>query len=110
MKHMTDVYTWIYFVLTGVGAVSALWVATLLRRRGGSAKRIVVEAECPRCSYRGYVGYSEGLYVGKRLQQRCPRCGAELVVSAIYEEAPPCAAGLLFASRGSGAKDRQRKT
>ncbi len=41
---------------------------------------------CPSCGYTKSRKYKEGDYIGKELDENCPKCNTKLVVDLIYEE------------------------
>ncbi len=41
---------------------------------------------CPSCKYTKTRKYQEGDYIGKELDENCPRCSTKLIIDLIYEE------------------------
>jgi ribosomal protein S27AE len=80
-------------------SVTAAGLVLLLPRRRGETKRIVVELVCTECGYREFKQFEEGDYVGRVYASRCPRCGGDMVVDAIYEEVVEPVGRRLFVER-----------
>ena len=50
--------------------------------------KIVTVKKCLSCNYVLNKPYDKGEYVG-RVGEKCPKCGGEMMVTAIYLETPP---------------------
>ena len=56
------------------------------RKQQDSREHIVTEIRCTSCNFIVKRGFREGDYVGKIVDERCPRCGGEMAIESIYEE------------------------
>ncbi len=50
--------------------------------------KIITIKKCLSCNYVLNKPYDKGDYVGKR-GEKCPKCGGEMMITAIYLEPPP---------------------
>lgn len=84
-----DLYTlyMLSMVVLSVAMVIYMILATLgARGKREPEKRVVTILSCPKCGYTKIRDFREGDYVGRVVNERCPRCGVNLVIDAIYEE------------------------
>ena len=84
-----DLYTlyMLSMVILSVAMVVYMVFATLgSRGKREPEKKVVTVLRCPRCGYTKTRDFREGDYVGKVVDEVCPKCGINLVVDAIYEE------------------------
>ncbi len=56
------------------------------RNEGMEIKKTVSLVKCKSCDYSLERPFKEGDYVGKTLEDKCPKCGGDLVIKAIYVE------------------------
>lgn len=56
------------------------------RKQQDSREHIVTEIRCTSCNFIAKRGFREGDYVGKIVNERCPRCGRKMTIELIYEE------------------------
>ncbi len=63
-------------------------LAPLLVRRRRTITRTVTVLKCPSCNLELKRPYRKPEYIGMKTQEKCPKCGMELLVYAIYEESP----------------------
>jgi len=84
-----DLYTlyMLSMVILSIAMVVYMVFATLgSRGKREPEKKVVTVLRCPRCGYTKTRDFREGDYVGKVVDEVCPKCGISLVVDAIYEE------------------------
>jgi len=68
-------------------ASTVLMLASGARRKKVGKRKVYTRIKCFNCGYTIERVYQKGDYVG-RVVGKCPRCGGELVVSAVYEVRP----------------------
>lgn len=56
------------------------------RNEGMEIKKTLTSVKCKSCDYSLERPFKEGDYVGKILEDKCPKCGGDLVIKAIYVE------------------------
>lgn len=84
-----DLYT--IYILSMV-VISVVMVAYMVlvtigpRGKKEPEKRVVTVLRCPKCGYKKIREFREGDYVGKIVDEKCPKCNVSLVIDAIYEE------------------------
>jgi predicted RNA-binding Zn-ribbon protein involved in translation (DUF1610 family) len=77
-----------FILATTIMLVYVTIAATRTRTEKGAEVRIVTVARCPNCGYEVRRPFREGDYVGKLLDEKCPKCGAQMIVEEIYAEGP----------------------
>lgn len=104
-----DLYTlyMLSMVVLSVAMVAYMVFATLgSRGKREPEKKVVTVLRCPRCGYTKTRDFREGDYVGKVVDEVCPKCGVNLVVDAIYEES---ITGLNQVLRSKNRRKRTRR-
>ncbi|BEP17043.1 hypothetical protein PYJP_03950 [Pyrofollis japonicus] len=66
----------IYMVITVLGS----------RKKDKEEQKVVTVLKCPQCGYVKKREFREGDFIGKIVDEKCPHCGVNLVVDAIYAE------------------------
>jgi endogenous inhibitor of DNA gyrase (YacG/DUF329 family) len=66
-------------------------VVTILgtRKKSREEQKVVTVLKCPQCGYTKKRDFQEGDFIGKIVDEKCPHCGVNLVVEAIYAETYP---------------------
>ncbi len=107
-----DVWQLSYISLLMVSAVLVIGFALVVRGLSGSrgGERLVERLRCPRCGYSFVRAFQEGDYVGKLSDYKCPRCGARMVVEAVYLESTEPLAVRLFSKRRPSEKLKNTST
>lgn len=84
-----DLYTLYILSMVLISVVMVVYMVLVTigpRSKKEAEKRIVTVLRCPRCGYKKTREFKEGDYVGKIVDEKCPKCDARLVIDAIYEE------------------------
>ncbi len=68
-------------------AFAASSLLASLKKQKGEKPKLRTRVECLSCGYSVEREYRRGDYVGKS-EGRCPKCGGEMIVTAVYEERP----------------------
>lgn len=104
-----DLYTlyMLSMVILSIAMVAYMILATLgSRGKREPEKKVITVLRCSKCGYTRTRDFKEGDYVGKVVDEVCPKCGINLVIDAIYEES---ITGLNQVLRNKRKRERTRK-
>jgi len=84
-----DLYTLYILSMALLSIIMVVYMAFAIlgtRSKKEPEKRIVTLLRCPSCGYTKTREFREGDFVGKVTEEKCPKCGENMVIDAIYEE------------------------